>query len=116
MCVESSRLPSPPPPQFVKGDIVLAKFEGKPADARIVQVDGVEVQIEWVGFEDDPKEWKFIKDITKKDDAPVTKQNYYSVELSVSLPKPNFELHSSSNFLSAVLGWTLFERIAAIGP
>jgi len=64
------RLPSPPRPQFVKGDIVLAEFEGKPADARIVQVNGPEVQIEWVGFEDDPKEWKDIKNITKKDNVP----------------------------------------------
>jgi len=60
------RSQNPDGPHFEKGDIVWAPYEGRDAEARITKVDGKEVQIEWVGYEDDPKEWKYIGDITLK--------------------------------------------------
>ena len=46
--------------------MVLAPFEGKPADARIVTIEPPNVEIEWVGFEDDPTYWFNMNKIKPK--------------------------------------------------
>ena len=57
--------------EFRIGDIIETDYDGEPADARVLKINGTDLKVEWVGYENDPPDWVRAKYATLKHRDPV---------------------------------------------